>query len=141
MKKYVVTSSGFQGELMFKYDLNGDIIGFEIQAVLTKEQKDWYFKNLPKTESDLVVEWPRKSKTIKVVEVPEDLSFEAFWTRYGYKVGDKKKATKLWNEMKPESRALALSKIERYKKFAENANIALVYPERYLSQRRFENEF
>ena len=76
-----------------------------------------------------------------MVEVPDDLSFEAFWTRYGYKVGDKKKATKLWNEMKPESRALALSKIERYKKFAENANIALVYPERYLSQRRFENEF
>lgn len=141
MKQFVVTSTHFQGELLFKFDLNGRLIGFEVQAMLSEEQYGWFFANLPKSQAVLLGDWKRKSKTIKVAEVPLDLSFEAFYKKYAYKVGDKKKAQTLWAKLSDAEKALAITKIDSYNRYTERTQIAKVYPERYLSQRRFENEF
>ena len=141
MKHFVVTSNHYQGELSFKFDLNDRLIGFQINAVLSQEQYDWFFKNLPKTTKVLLSDWKANSKTIKITEVPLDLSFDAFYNKYNYKVGNKTKAKDLWAKMDDANRALAITKIDAYNRFTEQSMIAKVYPERYLSHRRYENEF
>lgn len=141
MKRYMVTSNSFDGELVFKYDLNSLLIAFEIQATLTPSQRDWFFKNLPLNEQTLVVAWPKASKTMRVQEVPEDLSFETFYNRYAYKVGDKKKCQKLWANLTDENKAKALHAIAKYHKFVESTGTAKVYPERFLSKEYYNNEY
>ncbi len=141
MKHFVVTSNHYQGELSFKFDLNDRLTGFQINATLSEEQYNWFFKNLPKTTKVLLNDWKANSKTIKITEVPLDLSFAAFYNKYAYKVGNKTKAKDLWNKLDDANKALAITKIDAYNRFIEQSQIAKVYPERYLSHRRYENEF
>ncbi len=110
-------------------------------ANLHNEQRIWFFNNMPLTETQLTVKWAKSSKTLKVIEVPLDLSFEAFYNRYAYKVGEKKKCIKLWNELNPEKRTKALIMIPKYFRWLEHTNTAKVYPERYLSKEYYENEY
>lgn len=140
MKKYVVTSTGFIGELIFKYDLNSDLIGFEIQATLSDDQRKWYFRNLPFREQQLTIDWPKQSKTIKVVEVPEDLSFDTFWKKYGFKI-DKMDAEKVWQKMSDEERTMAMIGIQKYFKFLETSGTAKAYAVRYLRKKYYLNEY
>lgn len=60
---------------------------------------------------------------------------------YGYKVGNKPRVQKKWNALPEGERILALGAIPKYKRFAEGKHIDLVYPETYIDQRRWENEF
>ena len=68
-------------------------------------------------------------------------SFETFWNSYAYKVGNKSRVQKKWNAIKESERILAIGAIPRYKRFAESKRIERVYPETYIDQRRWENEF
>lgn len=78
----------------------------------------------------------------KVEDVSEaDYGFERFWNAYGYKVGNKARVQKKWERLPEGERILALGSIARYKRFAEGKKIDLVYPETYIDQRRWENEF
>jgi hypothetical protein len=141
MKHYIATSNSFQGELSFKYDLNGLLIAFEISAVISSGQRDWFFKNLPLNESDLIVSWAKSSKTLRITEVPIDLSFDAFYNKYSYKVGDKKKCIKLWSGLSDEIRTKALMVVPKYFRWLEATGTAKVYPERYLSKEYYNNDY
>ena len=78
----------------------------------------------------------------KVVDVTNtDYGFERFWGLYGYKVGNKARVMKKWNALSEGERILALGAIPRYKAFASSKHIDLVYPETYIDQRRWENEY
>lgn len=144
MKQYSVTSKGFDGQLIFKYDEQDKLSGFDLQATLTDEHREWVFNALPRTVAKLQG-WAKNSKTIKIMEIPLDLSFDTFWNAYGQaygaKVGDKKKAEKLWKAMTEAERAKALTNIQPYKLFAKNKNYDMVYPERYLSKGYYDNTY
>ena len=83
--------------------------------------------------------WRKAGCIIKVVE--EAPTFERFWNMYGYKVGNKTRVQKKWNQLPEGERILAMAAIPRYKRFAQSKCIDLVYPETYIDQRRWENEF
>lgn len=78
-----------------------------------------------------------KAHNLTIVEIAEDLSFEAFWKRYDYKQG-KVKAAQEWNKINDATKAAALVGISKYKKSIPNG-VALLYPERYLKYRRWED--
>jgi hypothetical protein len=140
MKKYIVTSTQFMGELVFGYH-NDQLVYMDIsQAADNSTLVKYIYDRLPIQINGLHY-MVRQSKTFKVIEVPEDISFDNFWNKYAYKVGNKTKCQKLFNALPDEKKALAISKILAYRKYVENTGIAMVYPERYLSQERYENEF
>ena len=60
---------------------------------------------------------------------------------YGYKVGNKARVQKKWEKLPEGERVLAMASIARYRRFAEGKKIEMVYPETYIDQRRWENEF
>jgi len=70
-----------------------------------------------------------------------DLSFERFWNLYGYKVGAKDRVKKKWERLPEGEKILALGSIPRYRRFTEQKHIDMTYPETYIDQRRWENEY
>ena len=70
-----------------------------------------------------------------------DLSFRKFWFAYNYKVGNKARVEKKWNNLKDEDRLLALQGAERQRRHSQTHKTDMPYPETYLDQRRWENEF
>ncbi len=94
MRKYVLTSPAFDGELKFGYNSENILVFFENNAELKSEHLDYFITNFPFVADAL----PKIVNKGKLTEVT-DLSFERFWNEYNYKVGDKKKATKLWNQL------------------------------------------
>lgn len=83
-----------------------------------------------------------KSEGCVVRDVTEkDLSFETFWRAYGYKVGDKRRVQKKWEALEEGERLLALGGIWKQKRHSEGHGTDLPYPETYLNQRRWENEY
>lgn len=79
---------------------------------------------------------------IKVSDVTDtDYSFERFWNLYGYKVGNKDRVKKKWERLPEGEKILALGSIPRYRRFTECKHIEMTYPETYIDQRRWENEY
>lgn len=78
----------------------------------------------------------------KVTDVSNaDYSFERFWNLYGYKVGNRPRVQKKWERLPEGEKILALGSIPRYQRFAASKKISLTYPETYIDQRRWENDF
>ena len=84
--------------------------------------------------------WKKAGVNVRQVD-GMDLSFERFWNAYGYKVGAKARVQKKWERLPEGDRILAIASIGRYRRFAEGKHIDMVYPETYIDQRRWENEF
>jgi hypothetical protein len=73
-------------------------------------------------------------------KIEEDLSFESFWERYNHKVGNKKRAERLWNQLSKKEKAKAMAFLKRYESYLnQNPGIAKLYPETYLNQQRWNN--
>lgn len=70
-----------------------------------------------------------------------DLSFVHFWNMYGYKVGNKATVEKKWNALSAEDRLLALQGIARQRRHSESHKTDMPYPQTYIDQRRWENEY
>ena len=108
-------------EFLFKYDLNGNLREFKIEeGQLNGEQMVWLFSsNFPATEGVIKANWMKLDKYKKVFEVqvsPADLSFEAFWKLYDYKV-DKFQADKYFKKLKEADIIKLFLSIPEYKKF------------------------
>lgn len=69
-----------------------------------------------------------------------NISFDDFWQKYNYKK-DKQNAIKEWNKLSSEDRRSAMDGIRKYKSCNGGySQPAMVYPERYLKYRRWEDE-
>lgn len=99
-----------------------------------------FLSRFPLHERDLEA-WKRREPNITITKQPQDLSFERFWTVYNYKVGKKSKSEKLWNEMTLDERSAALVAVVKYNKWMNSKSIEKAYPETWLSQKRWENEY
>lgn len=139
MKRYVLTSFKTLGEVVYRFDDADMIISCEVSPNMPEEDRLRVFKNVPKNVETLM-KW-KERPTLKIEFIPDDLSFDFFWRSYDYKVGNKAKCKKLWESLSDDKKAKALSMIQRYKQWAAGKNIDRVYPERYLSQERFDNVF
>ncbi|MDD2962548.1 MAG: hypothetical protein PHQ65_12005 [Bacteroidales bacterium] len=120
--------------------INNDLVMVEVPAEMEPVRKSRFLSVVPVTFEEFKA-W-MQNKNFVVQEVPQDLSFEAFWLRYNYKVGKKERAKKLWQSMTDDEHAAALLSIKKYNAYLINhPTIERAYPETWLSQRRWENSF
>lgn len=84
--------------------------------------------------------WRREGSTVRDITA-WDVTFDRFWNQYAYKVGNKARAVKLWNALPEMERILALGAIAAQRRHSESRRTDMPYPETYLSQRRWENQF
>lgn len=108
---------------------------------LRAEQIGWILKTIPPVENDLpAIE--TAYPFILVESMPADLSFNAFWEAYAYKVGKRERALKIWTGLNDADRTKCLKSIPRYNQWlGTKFNMERLYPETYLAQKRYDNEF
>ena len=140
MKKYCVTSNYFLGELIFTYDFDGNLKAFDIDAELSPTQRDYFFGTLPKTITELM-EWPKRSKTMKILELKPDLTFATFYKKYNCTYGDKKEAEKLWGKLSDTDRTRCHLVLPHYDKYLQVSGIAKIYLERFIKKQYYNNDY
>lgn len=138
--KYIANSPLFSGEIIFTYDNDGFLSSVEVQATLNEKQWHWLSKDFPVTLTTLKL--LTLSTSLQITEAQDDLTFGAFWEAYKNKVGDKKKAEKLWNLLPEADRIAALFSIPKYLFWlATKQNMEQLHATTFLNQRRWENDY
>lgn len=138
---YLLESNNFKDvKMLFNYDLNGRLIEYKLEGELSDMQLSWLFNHFPFAE--VVLRRHGKLPEFKLTEIQPDLSFNAFWDKYAHKVGNKKRVEKLWNGLSEPEKAAVFPAIKRYNFYLANRpGMQRTYPETFLSQRRWENEY
>jgi hypothetical protein len=137
MRKYVLTSPDFTGELIFGYNTSGICVYFENNAELQDAHLSYLCKHFPFADTEL----PGLVKKGRVTEIT-DLSFDRFWSDYGCKVGSKDKAEKLWVSLQESDRIAIFEHLPKYRFYLKtHQGLMQAYPSTFLNQRRWENEY
>ncbi|MEQ8685487.1 MAG: hypothetical protein RIE86_09345 [Imperialibacter sp.] len=141
MPKYLVTSTEFEGSMVLEFDAEGILRSFQNETIMRPDQVNWLATHFPLTKEKLDFIKSR-SQTISVKTAVYDLTFENFWSLYNYKFGNKIRAAKLWKALSEADKIQALEAIAPYNYYLQtHPNQDRLYPETYLSGRRFENDF
>ncbi len=139
MKKYAVTTTNFEGTVLYGFEENGRLKTVEIDGVHELHAHKQVCMSMPVTETQLL-KWPETLKSMKIIEVVDDLSFDNFWTKYNYKVG-KDEAISAWNKLSNADKTKAISSIPRYLAHIKDSGIGKAYPQKYLNKKRFNDEY
>lgn len=130
---------------LFKYDLNGNLRAFVIEeGELNEEQIGWLFStNFPATERIMKTVWMSQEKYMKVFKVevsPADLSFEALWIIWDYKIAkqDAIRAVKKLNESELIEVFIDAPKYKQWLKY--NPKIPQMHLATYINGKRFQDE-
>jgi hypothetical protein len=115
MKKFILTSDAWSGEITLEYDDLHLLINMNLkEAELSEEQHLWFLRNMPRELAELQ-KLLDKSKSAKLTEAPQEVTFEMFWDAYDEKVrSSKKKALKVWSRMTDANRLKAYLFIPKY---------------------------
>ena len=77
--------------------------------------------------------------SVSVSDSVINISFDVFWEAYGKKVGNKKLCIKRWNKLKDQERQTIIDTLPSFLKSISDKKY-LPYPEKYLNERRWEDE-
>lgn len=137
---------------LFKYDLNGFLKAFEVaEGNMIEKQVLWLMRipegkdipRFPAFEKDFKEQWQGNPDIMAKFDIsvsPADLTFEAFYNAYGYKV--KPELTrKAWEKLKEADRIKAFIALPKY-----TAHIALTgegraHPVTWINQKRWLDEY
>jgi len=138
MEKYVLTSASFKGNVVFGYS-GGVLTFYHNESDMNEKQSEWLFLHFPFTLAALV-----KIKSIikgKLEQIPPDISFDAFWTKYDKKV-NRKRCEPLYAKLTEADKIMALMSILPYHNYLKRMNgRAKLDPENYLKREAFRNNW
>lgn len=145
MKKYALRFVNVEGAIYMTYDMKGNLSNLDLVEILpqlNEKQIEWIFSTLIADVRTLEKCLSINMRKIEIVDITVSITFEAFWKEYPNKVGRKERTRELWRLLTDIEKAKAFNNIKAYKKWISlQNNMAFVYPETYLSQRRWDNEF
>lgn len=137
MKKFIITSAGFAGEVHVVYDHDGKLIELDFRhAELSLQQVDWFKNSVPAHISDGL-----NHPKLQVIEEQYEIAFDKFWEKYNQK-HNRIRAHRAWDRLSKVERARAyfgmvpyLSHLQRqpWKSKAD--------PETYLKNKYWQNEW
>lgn len=137
MRKFVITSSKFEGSITLVYNEHGRVIKMDIETLLTDHQHAFFMSVFPAKITQLDSLKARQS--VKIIEVLQEVSFDEFYDAFGNKVG-RIKAENVWKRMSRAEQLKAFKNIPKYKNYLNlNQGIAQLYPATYLNQKRWND--
>ena len=139
---YTVKSNNTPIVWVFRYDLSGHLVAFEIKdGQLTDQQCLWLFNNsrFPWHESRLQPWFQNKKVTIEKGE--PDLSFDTFYNAYKYKI-KRVVAERSWKRLSRVDRMNAILGIRAYENHLKrHPRKQKANPSTYLNQRYWEDDY
>jgi len=143
LKIYTIRSKNTSNVWVFKYDLNGNLAGFEVlEGILNEEQISWFFekRRFPYLEIH-IHEWQKKLRANFEITIGDpDLSFENAWEIFGHKV-DKKLAQSAWSKAGKEVKIKFFLSMPAYKRYLNRKGVAQISFERYVKREKYNDEF
>ncbi len=140
---YTLKSKNTKVVLEFEYDLNEVLKSFKIkEGELTDTQIMWLlnYKVFPYYEGVIRLWKERYKKEFDFFVGLPDLSFDTFWDLYNHKMG-KIKAKKQWDKLSERDKIDAIRNIKAYDSYLSRHGYNKRYPERWLRDREFENQY
>ncbi|MBK9292585.1 MAG: hypothetical protein IPM52_13315 [Bacteroidetes bacterium] len=139
MITYSLTSSAFEGEVIFDFDDNGLLVRYDASgANLTEGQQVFLLRRLPR-ELAQIKTFLENSPTARFTPIEQEISFEMFWNRYNEKLrSSKKKALKIWNRLSRADQIKAYRYITRYEQ-SVYPGTPKKYAETYLNAELWNN--
>lgn len=138
--KYTITFFGKTTnlEVGVEYAEDGHLRVLAFPDNISRESIEYCYNRIPLDEVDLK-SYPG---AWDIQAVPQDLSFLVFWETYAHKIGDKTRTMKLWTALIEADRVKCLRAIPKYNQWLKlRPNMERLYPETFLKQERFRNEF
>lgn len=140
-KHLVIKSRSNRARMVFRYNKNGCLVGYDLLGEYTAAQESFIHKNIDAVFLLIDLRAYCIKHKLNLVTIVGDLSFDSFWNTYNHKVGNKPRAKTLWDKLPVGERTLAIEYITRYNSFLTTQNgISKAYPETYLAQQRWHNE-
>jgi len=140
MKRYSLTSTAFDGEVLLEFNDSGLLTGYDCNgATLTEAQQLWILNRMPREIADLkrIINEAKQAKLTELED--EEVSFDKFWNRYDEKIrSSKKKTLAKWNRMPKAQRLKAYKYIATYER-SLYAGVAKKYAETYLNAELWNN--
>lgn len=141
MKEFLVTINNGEYKCTYRYNKHSMLVACTIDSGMPTEAIQHMHKVMPFTEG-LLMALPKLINNLVISESIVDTSFKAFWEKFRNKVGNKPRAENLYKFLTPEEKLQVMSSIKKYHNWlVQNPNVQQLYPETYLSQRRWENQF
>lgn len=145
MKKIIITSDNFGGEVYAVYDLEGQLISIDFAASnLTAAQKDWIKVHLPVAGGDhlaYIKDCFGGAKSVRILMEGYEVTFDMFWQAYGEKV-NRIRCEKRWDKLSKADRQKAFSGLAAYQRhLARNNWQNKANPDTYLMNKYWENEW
>lgn len=135
MNTYIIHGQTFKGNVTLQYDESDRLRMIILDTEMTDEQHSRFIRQIPLFEKDFLYRAERSGIHLSVQ--PPDLSFEVFWKKYDYKVGNKQRTEKLWNTLSDAEKVSALRAVPFYNNFLGIKRLDKAYPETWLNQKRF----
>lgn len=152
MKKYIITSLKFTGEINVLYGVDGKLLFIDfMKCDLTEEQAEYFKKNCPakvgeidgtrfENESEYMQSFFGNSK-LTIIQEGYKVTFEMMWNRYDYKV-NRIRAEKEWNKLREADHVNAFARYPLYDRHLKlNAWKTKAGLDRYLKDRFWESEW
>lgn len=139
MKKYLLTSDSFDGNVVLGYQENDLLTLYSNDSEMTEPQRIWLLKNLPCHLSQ--VQHLAKQIKGKLEEMPEDISFNSFWSAYKKKI-NLKRCTPLFEKLSDADKLRAINAIKPYDAYLTRTKFrGKADPDTYLRNRYFETDW
>lgn len=152
MKKFILTSPAFEGEINVLYGTDGKLMYVDfMKSDLSEEQMQFFKEKLPvyltpgpspqgDGNSSVLASHFGKSK-LNVVEQGYSVSFEQWWTRYNLK-RNRERCEKIWNKLSEADRAAAFFKLALYeRRLSLDQWRTKAEPDTYLRNKYWNNDW
>jgi hypothetical protein len=145
MKRLIITSPAFNGEINVLYGLDHSLqfIDF-MKCDLNSEQMDYFKQHCP-SRFDLKVDqfisfFPRNPR-FNIADEKYFVTFDHWWNRYGLK-RNRERSEKLWSKLSQADQAAALFKLGRYERYCQvNTWYTKADPDTYLRNKYWNNDW
>ena len=139
MKKYSITSGLFAGEVVLTFSEAGCLVDMDFaDSRMSEQQQTWLLRNIPVSEESMkfVV---NAAQSLRLQEIPDTVTFEAFWNAYDDKVcSNKRRCLAKWEKMTATEQVRAYRYIGTYFRNLP-AGTRKKYAETYLNAELWNN--
>ena len=139
-RKYLLEFTNYQAKALFEFAQNGFLVKYELDPGSFEEKQFAFLKEIfPRTVAHMqaLISW--KMPNVRISELKQDLSFEAFYNAYAYKVSKRSTAENAWKKLPDTEKAKAIAYIPVYDRFISEKRINKKYPETYLNSEMWNN--
>lgn len=140
---YTVKAKNSDNIWVFKYDLNGLLTEYKrLEGTLSENQIQWFFfkGKFPHMEEQ-VKGWMKSLKGNFEITIGEpDLSFEAIWLLYNYKV-KRVEAEKNFKKLKEADIVKLFLEVPKYNRYLAKKNHDKAHLSTFINKRMFEDDY